>query len=73
MPFSAHYNDRPEYGEFGAEYETKTPNCKPYYTLKFGPDLRIFIEPDRLQELSHVINTALTLRSGDAKASEATA
>lgn len=60
---SAHYNDRPEYGDFVVKYETETQGCKPYFTLRLGTDLAVFINPERLRQLAHVINEAVTAQS----------
>lgn len=58
MALKVTYQDRAEYGGFIANYKPDTPNCEPYYELKMGADLTVFIEPDRLQELEDVLKVA---------------
>lgn len=55
---NATYNDRPEYGEFVVKYKTDTPDCKPYYALRFGGGLSIFLNPDRMKMLEDVLAEA---------------
>lgn len=56
--FTAHYHDTPEHGGFSAEYQTETPNCKPYYSLRIGTDLTVFLAPDRMKMLEDVLAEA---------------
>lgn len=60
---TAHYNDSPEDGDFIVIYETETQGCSPYFTLRFGGGLSVFLNPDRLRVLAHVINEAITAQS----------